>query len=105
MTPGDLIIKDPQSDEPYYMNWTAWLADLGPTVVIASSEWLVSGSEGSPVPLTIHDALVLAGDRTTQAFFSGGTNGKKYRVTNRIVTNSVPDATDDRSVWMLVNPK
>lgn len=105
MTPGALVYKDPQAEEPYGFDWTAYLADLGPTVLIDTSEWIISGTEGSPVPLAVDDESVVTGRLKTQAYFSGGTEGKKYRITNRIVTDSVPAVTDDRSLYMLVMPR
>ena len=104
--PGDLIEKDPDSIEPYGFDWTAYLSELGEDVLIDTSEWFITtAADESPVGLTIDDDEIEAGNLKTKAMFSGGTRSVKYRVTNRIVTDSVPAVTDDRSVWFKVTEK
>jgi hypothetical protein len=97
--PGDLIAKDPSSDEPYGFDWTAWLAELGVGVLIAQSTWTIAGADAV---LTVHDASIVTGDLKTQAYFAAGTAGVKYKVTNRVTTNSSPAVTDDRSFYVFV---
>jgi hypothetical protein len=97
--PGDLIVKDPGSDEPFGFDWTAWLAELGPGVLIANSTWTIAGSDAV---LTVHDGTTVAGDLKTQAYFAAGTAGVKYKVTNRVTTNSSPAVTDERSFSVYV---
>jgi hypothetical protein len=97
--PGSLVMKDPSSDEPQGFDWTAWLAELGPTVAIATSTWTISGADAV---LTKHDDSIVTGNRKTQAYFAAGTVGKKYVVTNRITTNSAPPVTDERSFQYLI---
>jgi hypothetical protein len=36
---------------------------------------------------------------------AGGTRGRKYRVTNEIVTNNTPPVTDERSFFVLVQER
>ena len=97
--PGDLILKDPSSDEPQGFDWTAWLAELGGSVTITTSTWTITGSDAV---LTYHDGSIVAGALKTQAYFAAGTVGVKYMVVNRIVTNSSPAVTDERSFYVLV---
>ncbi len=97
-TPGDLLLKDPQSDEPEGFDWTSWLLDLAPTATIVTSAWTITGKDAA---LTAHDPSIAAG-LTTQASFVGGTLGRTYTVTNRITTNTLPVATDERSFQYLV---
>jgi len=97
--PGSLIMKDPSSDEPQGVDWTAWLAELGPSVVINTSTWTITGPDAV---LTKHDEIIVTGLRKTQAYFAAGTVGKKYVITNRIVTNSSPTVTDERSFQYLI---
>jgi hypothetical protein len=98
-TPGDLVQKDPDSDEPYGFDWTAWLAELGAGVVIGTSIWTIAGDDAV---LTQHGASILAGNLKTQVYVAAGTVGKRYTVSNRITTNSSPPVTDERSFRCLV---
>lgn len=97
--PGDLIQKDTNSDEPYGFDWTAWLAELGSGVQIQTSTWTITGPDGV---LTKHDETIVVGGLKAQAFFAGGTANKTYMVTNRVVTNSSPTVTDERSFQVFV---
>lgn len=98
--PGSLIVKDPSSDEPQGFDWTAWLVELGVGVVISTSIWTITGSDAV---LTKHDETIVAGALKTQAYFAAGTAGKKYTITNRVITNSSPAVTDERSFQFLVS--
>jgi hypothetical protein len=97
--PGDLILKDPSSDEPQGFDWTAWLLELGAGVTITTSTWTISGSDAV---LTKHDETIVAGNLKTQLYLAAGTLGVQYTITNRVVTNSSPVVTDDRSFYVLV---
>lgn len=101
--PGDLILKDPQSVEPYTFDWTAYLLELGEDVLIETHELFIDpvGAE-SPAALVIDSDSILAGNRKVQLWFSGGTKGSVYTLTCRMTTNSTPPATDDRSVKIKV---
>lgn len=98
--PGSLVQKDPQSDEPQGFDWTAWLAELGAGVTIATSTWTITGPDAV---LTTHDASIVSGGVKTQAYFAAGTVGSQYTVTNRVITNSSPAVTDERSFVVLVS--
>lgn len=98
LQPGDTIKKDPDSvEEPYVMNWTAYLARLttvlGTTQTITASEWFV---EGDDAELTIDDDAIVTGNLKTQMKYSGGTLHRVYTLTNRITTTS--GHVQDRSV-------
>ncbi len=97
--PGSLIIKDPSSDEPYGFDWTAWLAELGPGVLIQTQTLTITGPDAV---LTKHDESIVTGGLKTQAYYAAGTAGRKYVVTNRVVTNSAPAVTDERSFQFLI---
>ena len=97
--PGSLIMKDPSSDEPQGFDWTIWLAELGVGVVISTSTWTITGTDAV---LTKHDETIVAGALKTQAYFAAGTAGKKYTITNHVVTNSAPPVTDERSFQYLI---
>jgi hypothetical protein len=97
--PGSLIIKDPGSDEPQGFDWTTWLAELGAGVAIGTSIWTITGPD---VLLTKHDETIVTGAKKTQAYFAAGTLGKKYTIVNRVITNSSPPVTDERSFQYLI---
>lgn len=100
--PGSLILKDPASDEPYTFDWTNYLAELGSGVVIQTSTITITGPDSA---LTKHDESIVTGDLKTRAFYAAGTPGRKYTVTNRVVTNSSPPVTDERSVQILISSR
>lgn len=85
-------VKDPSADKDYSWDWSDWLTS---PETISTSAW-----SSSPEGLTLHDGQVASGVAST--FISGGMAGKKYTVTNRIVTNSTPARTDERSFVLLV---
>lgn len=97
----EVFSKDPDSTEPVGVNWAAYLDELGSGVQILTSTWFVDGD----ALLTISGAGVLSGRLATQAYLSGGTLGTRYRVTNRIVTNSTTAVIDDRSFPVLIRQK
>ena len=98
--PGSLIVKDPQSDEPQGFDWTTWLTELGPGVTISTSVWTITGPDSV---LTKHDESIVTGNLKTQAYFAAGTAGRKYTITNHVVTNSAPAVTDERSFTYLIS--
>ena len=109
--PGDLIVKDPSADEPWGFDWTAFIRELGTGTEISTSTWTVTGPDAI---LTTHDAgkstseeidgVVTAG-HFTKVYLAAGTRGRRYTVTNRIVTNNTPPVTDDRSFTVLIQDK
>lgn len=97
--PGDLVQKDPSSDEPYGFDWTAWLLELGAGVLVGTSTWTITGADAI---LTKHNDTTVVGDLKTQVYLAAGTVGVTYKVTNRVITNSSPAVTDERSFQVYV---
>ena len=93
--PGDLIEKDPSATEPQGFDWTDYLLELGAGVLIATSTWAVDS--GPDAILTLANDSIVVGSLKTQVYLVAGTLGGRYTVRNRIVTNSTPPVTDDRS--------
>ena len=85
-------IKDPQSVLDYGFKWSDWL-DTDDTV--STSTW--------NVPTGINEDSDSKTDTTTTIWLSGGTVGKKYKVTNRVVTTD--GRTDERSFYIKVQSK
>lgn len=98
LQPGALVLKDPSSIEPRGFDWTDYLAGLGDT--ITTSTWAISGPDTS---LQVDSDSIVTGSLKTQAILSGGTVGKRYTVTNAIVTS---DGTEDeRSFFVKVEQR
>jgi hypothetical protein len=100
--PGSLILKDPSSDEPQGFDWTLWLAELGVGVLIQTSTYTITGPDAV---LTKHNDTIVSGALKTISYFAAGTPGKTYVITNRVVTNSSPTVTDERSFKYLVTDR
>jgi len=82
-------IKDPQSVLDYGFDWSDWL-DTGDTV--STSTW--------NVPTGITEDSDSNTGTTTTVWLSGGTVGKKYKITNRMVT--ADGRTVDRSFYVRI---
>lgn len=95
-----LLVKDPSSKEPRGFDWTAFLAELADDETITTSTWSIGGPDSD---LTIVTNSIVEGSRKTQLVLSGGTVGKRYTVTNSIVTSS--GVEDDRSFRVLVQQR
>lgn len=98
---GETVPKDPDSTEPYGIDWTAYLAELGGAVLVGTSEWEVSPAG----ELTLTNQTIVSGSKKTQVTLSGGVVGKTYTVRNRIETNSIPVVIDDRSFYVQVKQR
>lgn len=91
---GESHSKDPNAVLDYRVDWSSWLAG-GET--ISTSAWTV------PTGITeVNDAGHPTSSTTTTAtiWLSGGTDGTRYRVTNRITTSQ--GRTEDRSIYVSV---
>ncbi len=97
---GDLVLKDPDSTEPYGLNWEDWLADLGADVILSDSTWTVSPDDDT---LTLIDGGLIAGALSTQVRIADGILGHRYTVTNHIVTSD--GNVDERSFKVLVQER
>jgi hypothetical protein len=81
--------KDPDSVLDYHMDWSTWL-EAGDT--ISSSSW------------TVDPGLTLDSDSTAStkstAWLSGGTHGRSYAATNKIITGA--GRTVERSIVLII---
>ncbi len=93
ITPLGSVTKDPDADLPYTIDWTTWLADIGPLEDLATVAWdvddLMKESESNTTKMA-----------TVQ--LSGGVSGKKT-VRCRITTGS--GYTDDRSFFVFIRER
>ena len=88
------FIKDSNAVLDYGFDWSDWL-QTGETIV--TSTWI------NPDSITVVTSSNLAA--STVIWVSGGTAGKSYRLTNRIVTNNSPARTDDRTLLIEVQDR
>jgi len=100
--PGDTLVKDPDDELSYEFDWTAWLDGAQ----IATSTFIISGGDtgaSSPAtPLAKDNEAIVTGSKKTTLRLTAGTVGKRYTVTNRIVTNETPEQSKDRSIFIRV---
>lgn len=111
---GGMVSLDPNADEAFEVDWNAEHLPAG--VELTSSVWEIEGYKGAAA-LDQHDDDIGAYDavtdlwepdptgRVARVFLTGATGiltGQKYRVTNRIVTNTTPPETKDASFDVLI---
>ena len=85
--------KDPDAVLDFFIDWSAWLdADT-----ISVSQWIIEPTG----ELTVDTSTESNG--VTTVWLSGGVDGKRYLVTNRITT--VGNRTDDRYQMLTVSEK
>ncbi len=87
------FVKDPDATLDYSFDWGPWLQND----TISTSNWTVESG------ISIVPASETFDTTTTTAFISGGAEGEKYLVTNRITT--VGSRTDERSFIIRVRQR
>lgn len=89
------IVKDPDADLDYSIDWTAWLTGAE---VISTSAWTVTPVESSGIVL--HGAGVDGTNKIATVWISGGTLrvARRYSVVNSIVTTSTPPRSEQRTI-------
>lgn len=87
------LFQDPDDQLVYEMDWTSWLPS-GQT--ITSSIW------PAVTDLTFDTSVILTGGLKTGIRISGGTLGRTYQITNRVVTNGTPSQTGDNSFFLTI---
>jgi len=92
---GGTVTKDPDAQRVYTMDWTADIGSAG----ITTSTWTIVGPDAA---LTYDNGSIVAGLKMASVRLIGGTLGRTYTVTNRIVTNSTPAETEDATVTVLI---
>ena len=101
---GGLVTKDPNSVEVFTFDWDQ--EELAASVEITTSDFFITcPNEAVPLNLTSDNETILTGNRRTSLRLSGGTAGKRYTVTNRIVTNETPSQTKDASFTVKIESR
>lgn len=98
--PTLVFTKHPNEKLPLTVDWTTDADDLGSTV--DTSTW--HGSDGGSIPagITKVSDTVLAGNKKTQAIFSGGTDGTDYALINKAVFDDAGATTLEQAVIIQV---
>ena len=96
---GGLVTKDPAGINVFWFDWTAYLSNLGSVQTIATPTFTITGDDAN---LTQDQVAAVDSNRQAQVRLSGGTLGKRYNVTSRIVTNGSPAETEERSISVLI---
>ena len=92
-----LLLKDPSAVLDYAIEWGVDYLDDDD--ILMESVWAVEPDETGGVEI-VNSSL---GDRVSTVQASGGTAGRLYRLSNRVVTQSGP--TDDRSIVLRVEKR
>ena len=103
------ITKDPDNKWFLFIDWSEWIEglidDIGGTIDITSSQWFLDAG------LTIDPATPGTDDGNYKCYLygTGGTDGQKYNVLNRITYNpsalSPTDFTEDRTISVRIKHK
>ena len=75
-----VAVKDPAAVQPHGFDWRIYLTALSTTIV--TSEWIV------PPDLELVASSIEADQKQTTVILGGGRLGARYRVTNRITTDT-----------------
>lgn len=88
-SPTRMPTKDPDAVIQYGFDWTDYLGDES----ILTSEWLPDSED------LVVESSSAADGKTTSVLLSGGQNGRRYKVTNRITFSRDGETmTDDRTM-------
>lgn len=89
-TYGTYILKDPQAQLVYTMDWSEWLA-LGQT--IATVSYAVQARSNDPQPVTLESEGIANNNTYTYVELAGGSVNKVYTITATVTTD---DGSTDR---------
>lgn len=92
---GANLTKDPDAQRVFTFDWTA---DIG-SASISTSTWTITGPDAA---LTYDNGAIASGSKMTTVRVLGGTLGKTYTLSNRIVTNASPTETEDASITFTI---
>ena len=97
--PGSTVTKDPNASLVYTFNWADWLVGAA---TISTSTFTITGPDAA---LTKDNETIPTGSTTAQVRLLGGTLGKTYTLTCRVVTNESPAQTEDASIRVTIRSK
>jgi len=102
------IVKDPSNKWFLYIDWSDWISamvsNIGGTVDITNSTWFLQAG-------LVEEAETPSVDDNYKCYLigSGGVDGTKYSVMNRITYDSsalsVTDLTEDRTITVTMKEK
>lgn len=94
--PNEVLIKDPNDELIYEVDWSEWLGDDE----IVSSTFTISTAPDAE--LTKDNPGIVTGNQKTVVRLLGGTVGKQYRITNQITTDESPTEKVERSFYVRI---
>jgi hypothetical protein len=83
-------LKDPDATIDITFDWSDWLTDIGAAII----------SDVTFTAVGVDNADVFHDNTTATIFVSGGTTGVPSTVACKIVTNTTPARTDERTVYI-----
>lgn len=101
VSPGGLVVQDPNDQRVYVFDWDAENLDAGITIV-TSSFTITAIRPSDDTALQKDNEGVLSGSRKTSLRLYGGTVGALYEVANKVVTSASPAETKERSFKLKV---
>jgi hypothetical protein len=115
---GGQVIKDSNDTKTYCVDWRDM---FGASVQINTSTWTITAISPSTTDAVLtkdNEAILTAAQATTaleetvdeenlvtRVRLAAGTNGQKYQVANKVVTNESPTQTIERSFFVLVEDR
>jgi len=98
-------IKDPNSIVEYGRNWGGTDGWLASNETITTSNWYITSDEEDIPTLAINitGSGISVDELSTSVWLEGGTDGVKYKLTNRITTSQ--GRTEDRTGIITVREK
>lgn len=101
-----VILKDPDAIVDYSFDWNDGYLDTttSPPETISTSTWSIDPAPSSPALSTeLSESSSSKTTTTATIFLTGGTAGKVYRVTNKVVTSG--GRTDERTMTIRVEER
>ena len=95
-------LEEPKDPDSYGWYGFSYVNSFAIDETITSDTWLVNGTPitvgGTVDTITLHEVKVET--NTAQALVSGGIEGYRYELTNRITTNYLPSV--DKTLYFMV---
>lgn len=102
VNPIEAFKKDPNAKLDYTFDWSAWMVS-GDTITASTFSIETISGDAAPLIVSTPAATFSASDSTATAWFTGGTAGNTYVVTNQITTSDGRIA--ENSIVIIVEDK
>jgi len=105
---GALITVDPSDSTVLDWDWGTRHLAVGVTISTSTFRLVAIRQAASPSPVTLDNASILTGSRSTQVRIVGASDaalGDLFELSNRITTSETPAQIKERSIRLLVEQK